>query len=94
MPQLANETASNVESALQRRDDGKLPASAIIGISVGALLLGVVIGGWLVCRACVKKGESKRRTNLELAGVPAQRKLDVETVHAVPIEPASRTEKV
>ena len=70
-----NEEPSNVET-----DSGDVSTAAIIGATVGALVLGTLLGGWLVCRMCVKKREVAKRVNSQLAGVPTQKTKSVEVV--------------
>ena len=41
---------------------------------------GTKLGGWLVCRMCVKKREVAKRVNSQLAGVPTQKTRSVEVV--------------
>jgi len=69
------EGPSNIE-----KDSGDVSTTAIIGATVGALVLGTLLGGWLVCRMCVKKREVAKRVNSQLAGVPTQKTRSVEVV--------------
>ena len=69
------------EARIESEDgEGGLSAAAIAGITVGALALGSLLGGWLVCRMCVRKREVAKRMNSQLSGVPTQNRLGVEVV--------------
>ena len=75
-----NNTSIEEEPSDVEKDSGDVSTTAIIGATVGALVLGTLLGGWLVCRMCVKKREVAKRVNSQLAGVPTQKTRSVEVV--------------
>ena len=80
VPRTALRLADSEASIESESSDGGVSAAAIVGAILGALALGSLLGGWLVCRMCVRKREVAKRISSQLSGVPTQNKMGVEVV--------------